>query len=112
MARYRPDHPSFARFMVSEQSRRPAIEVAKKIAEDARATAPRGDGPGPHMADQYRVNEDPAPVNITPGGPRVGAEVFNDDINATRVEFGNAKVEKQRPLGKAGDKYHVPKGLR
>ncbi len=112
MARYKPDNESFGRFMLSQQARRPVAEVAAKIAADAAQNGRRGEGEGPHYTDQYKVNAESEPVNIEPGGPRVGAEVFNDNIQATRDEFGNKRNPKVRPLGKAGDKYHVPKGVR
>ena len=98
---YKPNHKEFGEFILSEQARRPAIEAAQHIAEIARARAPRGEGPGPHMADQYKVNENPAPV-VLAGNPRAGAEVFNEDINATRNEFGNKRTKAHRTLGKAG----------
>lgn len=112
MARYKANNESFGRFMLSEQARRPVVEIAHKIAAEAKANGRRGNTAGPHYVDQYDVVATAPPVDIAPGGPRVGADVKNDNIQATRDEFGNARTPKVRPLGKAGDKYHVPKGMR
>jgi hypothetical protein len=101
---YKPDHKSFGAFLLSEQSRRPAVQAAHAIAELATATTKRSKGDGPHLADNYKVNDKTAPVIAGDATPRVGAEVYNDLSYAAAHEFGRGRDDKKgpRPLGKAG----------
>jgi len=102
---YRPDHRSMAAFLLSEQSRDPAVKAAHDIRDIAQATAPRSsdpDGEATHMADEFKVNAKSKPVPVG-GNPRVGAEVYNEDPAAAPQEFGNSHVRNpSRTLGKAG----------
>lgn len=94
-------YPGMAAFLLSDQARDPAVAAAKDIAAIARGTAPRSKGPGPHMADQFKVNPKSAPVSIG-GNPRVGAEVYNEAEGAVQSEFGGYHTTRHRMLGKAG----------
>jgi hypothetical protein len=102
---YKPDHKSFARFLLSDQARDPAVKAAHDIRDIAEATAPRSsdpDGEATHMADEFKVNSASPPV-VAGGNPRVGAEVYNSDPAAAPQEFGNARVRNpSRTLGRAG----------
>ncbi len=95
---YKPDHESFGRFLLSEQARDPAVEAAHNIVTLAQMRAGKDTG---KTAESYKVNENPPPVTLQ-GNPRATADVYSDDINATRIEFGNKRTRAQRPLGKAG----------
>lgn len=102
---FKPDHKSFGEFLVSDQARDPAVKAAGDIAELAAKASPRSkathkDGT-PHMADDFHVNSETAPV-VVGGNPRVGAEVFNPNRAAAPNEFGGPKNRRHRMLGKAG----------
>lgn len=111
--RYRPHHgagptkdnpyPGMRAFLLSDQAREPAIAAGRDIAALAKTTSPRSSGPGPHMADQFKVNEKSAPVKIG-GNPRVGVEVYNEDRAAAPNEFGGKYNKRHRMLGRAGAK--------
>lgn len=111
---YKPDHVEMGKFMISEQARKPAVEVARAIVTDLAATVTRSrSNTGTHLADDYHVNENPPPVLMGEEAPRSGAEVWSDNPAAAPEEFGGrggAKNKPRRWLGKAGAKYHVPMG--
>jgi hypothetical protein len=94
-----------AKFLLSQQSRDPAVKAAHDIRDIAEATAPRSTADREdvtHMADEFKVNEKSKPVSVG-GNPRVGAEVYNSDEAAAPQEFGNARVRNpSRTLGRAG----------
>jgi hypothetical protein len=107
---YKPDHAGMQAFMLSDQARQPCVEVAKKIAEDLAVRVKRTKGTGGkdgHLADSYKVNENPAPVTLGEN-PRVGAEVYSEHPAAAPEEFGGKKNKARHWLAKAGNRYHVP----
>jgi len=106
---YHPDHPSFAKFLLSEQSRGPAMEAANDIANIARETAPRdkdADSNKVSFWNSFKAQKQPTPwVNTGTGAPnpRAIAVVVNDAPHAAAVEFGNRRTPRaHRTLGKAG----------
>jgi hypothetical protein len=101
--------PEMQKFMLSEQARRPCIQVAQAIVADLAVTVTRSRNTGTHLADDYHVNEHPAPF-VMGGTPRAGAEVYSSNSAAAPEEFGGRKNKPRRWLGKAGAKYHVPLG--
>jgi hypothetical protein len=110
---YKKNLPDMQKFMLSEQARRPCVEVAKAIVAELAVTVTRSKSTkGVHLADDYHVNEHPEPV-VLGGAPRVGAEVYSSNPAAAPEEFGGkggARNKPRRWLGKAGAKYHVPMG--
>jgi hypothetical protein len=107
---YKPDHEEFQRFILSEQARQPAVEVANDIVKRLRVTVKRSNGTGGadgHLADSFKVNENSAPVTLGEN-PRVGAEVYSDHPAAAAEEFGGKRNKPRHWLRKAGNKYHVP----
>lgn len=107
--KYIPDHKGMAEFMLSEQARRPCVEVAAKIVADLAVTVTRSSGAGEHLADSFKVNAESAPVTMGES-PRAGAEVYSEDPAAAPEEFGGKRNKAQHWLLKAGLKYHVPFG--
>jgi hypothetical protein len=99
MSRYKPNHKSFARFMVSEQVREPVRKVAHLIEADAKADTPVRTG---ELASSYEVNDITVPIN---GDAHGAAEVRNTDRKAAANEFGNKRMPGRRMLGKAASKY-------
>lgn len=115
-ARYRPNHKSFGRFILSNQAYDPVRKAANDIRDRARETATKRTG---DMAKSYRVvkGELPGPVKHN---PRAYADVINDDPAAIPDEFGRGpgkgkmgpRREGNRTLRKAADAAGpvVPKG--
>jgi hypothetical protein len=107
---YKKNLPEMQKFMLSEQARKPCVEVAQAIVAQLAATVTRSsDTKGTHLADDYHVNAQSAPV-VLGEAPRVGAEVYSSNAAAAPEEFGGRKNKPRRWLGKAGAKYHVPLG--
>jgi len=110
--RIKNPHPGMAALLLSDQSADPAIKAAKEIARIAQATAPRSSGPGPHMADQYEVNEVLVTAPTVPAkNPRKGAEVTNSAPGAVQTEFGGKRNVKHRQLLKAGAAVGEARGV-
>lgn len=95
---YKPNHVEFGKFILSEQARDPAVEAAHNIITLVKLRAGKETG---KTIESYKVNEKPEPL-VVGGNPRATADVYSDEINATRIEFGNARTKAQRPLGRAG----------
>lgn len=107
---YKPDHAGMQAFMLSEQARKPCIEVAERIVADLVIKVKRSSGSGGedgHLADSFKVNTHSAPVTLGEA-PRVGAEVYSDHPAAAPNEFGGKKNRPKHYLAKAGNRYHVP----
>lgn len=85
---FKPDHKTFGEFILSEQARKPAVEASNDIADHARDLAPRGEGPGPHYADAFRVVPSGS-YTAQNGNRRSIALVTNDNDAAAANEFGN-----------------------
>ena len=98
---YKANHRSFGRFMISERMRSVTADVARAIAEAAKPLTPVGPGDGPHMADQYEVNEAAGTLKVG-GNIRVKVDVVNSSGHAAEVEFGSKNNKRSRPLGRAG----------
>lgn len=81
--------------MLSEQMRDATAEVATDIANVTASKSARGEGPGPHMADQWAVNRE-AGIRKVGRNLRVQVTVFNPDIAAAAQEFGNGPRRGQR----------------
>lgn len=111
--KYVPDNKSFGKFMMSEEPRHAANQVAQAIVDDLKVTVTRSsrvDKDG-HLADSYKVDEHAEPVSID-GNPRVGSAVYTDHPAGPPEEFGGrgrAGNTAKRWLGKAGAKFHVGK---
>lgn len=101
---YRENRADMAKLLMSDQTRGPAVEAARVIAAVARENARRSKGPGPHLADSYKVNERGTPwVSKEHGNPHATAEVYSENEAAAPNEFGNATFRRpNRPLGRAG----------
>lgn len=115
-ARFRPDHVSFGKFILSEQVRDPVEEVARDIMLVAKAGTPRsgahrtGRKAGtPHMQDLYRVIREAGVIKVD-RALRVKVEVVNDDPESALVEFGSAYNVRRRMLGRAGAAFGDFKG--
>lgn len=110
---YKKNLAEMGKFMLSEQARKPCVEVAQAIVAELATTVTRSRSTkGTHLADDYHVNAESAPV-VLGEAPRVGAEVYSSNEAAAPEEFGGKGGAKNRPrrwLGKAGAKYHVPMG--
>lgn len=97
---YRPNNESFGEFMVSEQMRDVTAEAAGDVVAIVREIAPRSDGPGPHMADEYHVDREAGERRIG-RNIRVRVDVFNTNPAAAANEFGTRRNRRSRPLGRA-----------
>ena len=118
-------HQSMAEFLLSPQLMKPVLKAAADIADDARAII---------VAEAYdtgalleSVNSGPAEPMVFNGNPRVAAAVTmhggiyrrakdpESSVGAV-VEFGNSQTrgkgpaQQVRPLWRAGQPYHSPKG--
>jgi hypothetical protein len=114
-ARFRPDHKSFGKFILSDQVRDPVHEIAEAIMLTAKANTPRapehrrgrrvfrnsGVGPPPHMQDLYRVERNAGTIKVDKAF-RVKVEVHNDDPESALVEFGSAYNVARHMLARAG----------
>jgi hypothetical protein len=115
-ARFRPDHKSFGKFILSEGMRDVTAEVAGDIMLLAKANTPRsaahrtGRKKGtPHMQDLYRVVREAGVIKVDKA-LRVKVEVVNDDPESALVEFGSAHNKRRRMLGSAGAAFGDYKG--
>jgi hypothetical protein len=106
-ARYKPNHAGMRRFLNSKQAQDPVVAVAEAIAEVAKANSVRSNRPGPHMADQFKVERVKLPVS---GELRGAARVTNSDPAAVPNEFGGKKNKAHRMLGRAGAQFGDAKG--
>lgn len=89
--RYKENHDSFGKLMVSEQILKVAREAGENVVIEATALAPtssaaeKGAGDGSHYKDHFNI----APkVVFIKGNPRAAVEVVNDANYAAQVEFG------------------------
>lgn len=111
-ARFRPDHKSFGKFILSEQVRDPVTEVADAIMVTAISNTPRSGGgvrvvKGEvirHMQDEYEVIREAGIIKVDRAF-RVKVEVINKSPHSAAVEFGNRITRARRPLGRAGAIY-------
>lgn len=96
----------FGGFMMSPQSRRPAIAAATRGVFLALAISPRSESDGDHYADHFHVDAHSPPVLVRDRSyvnPRVGARIVNTSDHAAAVEFGNSHARRHhRVLGRVG----------
>lgn len=95
---FRPDHSQgtgFGGFIRSDQVRDPTAAIAQEIAKAVGAASARSEGPGPHMADLWKVKKNAGLVKVA-GNIRVRVDVFNPDIAAAAQEFGAGPRRGQR----------------
>jgi hypothetical protein len=106
---YRPDHKSFAAFLISDQMRDVTAEVAEDVAIAAAAMTRKGKDNTPHkrMAESYRVEKHAGVIKVGKGyaNTRVLVKVVNDDPRSAAEEFGGKYQTRQRMLGRAGAKF-------
>jgi hypothetical protein len=101
---------SMTELLLSPQVMKPVFQAAQDIREAAQALALAEAVHTGEYADSFTV-EPQAPI-IIDGNPRVAFRVVNDDEAAAPVEFGNVRIGPgKRILGRAGQPWHVPKGL-
>lgn len=100
-AKYKPDYREFHRFATSDQMLEPLYLAAHVVRGVAQSIAPRSDGPGPHYADEFKVDTSPNNLKIGRFSRRI-VVVVNENKAAAPNEFGNRHVKGQHPLGKAG----------
>lgn len=101
---YSPDHKEFGQFIRSDQMRDVTAEVAEDMAARMRAEAPRSRGPGPHMADQFKVKK-AAGFGKVSGNVRVKVEIFNSDIAAAANEYGLRNTPRRRTMARVAGKF-------
>lgn len=99
---FKPDHKGIGRFMLSEQARRPAVQIAHEIIPVAKASTPIQSG---DLVGSYKVDERPPPAFVLPGGYRAVAKVTNTAPHAAAVEFGNKRSRARRMLGRAAAQF-------
>ncbi len=108
---YRPDHSQaggIGGLLRSKQIRQVVGVAARNVAAHAARLTDRSDGPGPHLADNYKIDYDAGLVKVS-GNLRVNVEVYNDLPHAGIEEFGNETRAGKRMLGRAGSivgEYH------
>ena len=128
IATYRRDRPNdfrrhsdgsapFSSFAVSDQLRRPTLQLAHVIVTVARRMAPRHTG---EYAASFAINTRTKEFVFKPRGyprqRRAVVEVINTDSKSPAIEFGNADLPQgggnrpQRILLKAGLKVGSPPG--
>lgn len=100
-AKFKPDYRAFDRFATSDQMLEPLYKAAHDIRAIASATSPRSDGPGPHYADEYKVDSRPQLLRIGRFRRRI-VTVVNESDHAAALEFDNKRTKGGHHLGKAG----------
>jgi hypothetical protein len=100
-ARFVPNYREFDKFATSNQMLEPVYQAGHDVRQLASQIAPRSDGPGPHYADQFKVNASAGSIRIG-RFRRVIVEVVNEDKAAAPNEFGNQHMSGSHPLGRAG----------
>lgn len=107
---FRPNHSledGVGGLLRSSQMRDVTERVAIAIARRAAELTPRSDGPGPHMADQYKVIREAGLLTVGERyrNPRVMVRIDNLSGHAAAVEFGGSRNKERRPLRTAGLEY-------
>jgi hypothetical protein len=100
-ARFKPDYRGFDKFATSDQMLRPLYQAAHDIRRIAKATSPRSNGPGPHYADEYKVDSRPQNLMIGRFRRRI-VTVVNESPKAAPNEFDNKRSKGGHYLAKAG----------
>lgn len=100
-AKFKPDHKEFTRFATSDQMLEPLYQAAHEIRAIAQATSPRSDGPGPHYADEYKVDASAGNLRIGAFSRRI-VTIVNENAHAAPNEFANKNSRGGHYLAKAG----------
>lgn len=100
-AKFKPDYKAFDRFATSDQMLEPLYQAAQDVRKIAAATSPRSAGPGPHYADEYKVDSRPSVLRIGRFRRRI-VTVVNESRKAAPNEFDNKRSKGGHYLGKAG----------
>lgn len=100
-AKFKPDYKAFDRFATSDQMLEPLYKAAHDIRDKAENNSPRSDGPGPHYADQYKVDSRPQVLRIKRFRRRI-VTVVNESDKAAALEFDNKHSKGGHYLAKAG----------
>lgn len=95
-------------FLMSDRVQDVAIAAAKDIAGGASAIVAAEASDTGELARSYEVHE--TSPEVIDGHPRRTAIIVNNDRAATPIEFGNSRTPAHRPLQRAGEPYHTPKG--
>jgi hypothetical protein len=100
-AKFRPDHKAFTEFATSDQMLEPLYQAAHDVRMIAQATSPRSNGPGPHYADEYKVDAGAGNLRIGRYSRRI-VTVVNESKKAAPNEFDNRRSKGGHYLAKAG----------
>lgn len=100
-AKFKPDYREFHRFATSDQMLEPLYVAAHAIRTIAAATSPRSNGPGPHYADEYKVDTSPHNLKIGRFSRRI-VTIVNESPKAAPNEFDNRRSKGGHYLAKAG----------
>lgn len=109
---FRPNHSykdGFGGFATSDEVRDVVTEVAGDMKDAIAAASSRSEGPGPHMADRWRVRKQ-AGQRILIGktghrNRRVRVDIYNRDIAAAAQEFGFRGHERTRVMMRIAGQY-------
>lgn len=100
-AKFKPDYKAFDRFATSDQMLEPLYKAAHDIRAIAEGISPRSAGPGPHYADEYKVDTRPNNLRIGRFRRRI-VTVVNESPKAAPNEFDNKRSKGGHYLGRAG----------
>ena len=100
-AKFKPDHRAFTEFATSDQMLEPLYKAAHDVRSVAQAISPRSNGPGPHYADEYKVDASAGNLRIGRFSRRI-VVVLNESPKAAPNEFDNRRKKGGHYLAKAG----------
>jgi len=100
-AKFQPDYKEFDRFATSDQMLEPLYLAAHAVRGVAAAISPRSNGPGPHYADEYRVDSSAGNLRIGRFRRRI-VVVVNESPKAAPNEFDNRRSKGGHYLARAG----------
>lgn len=101
---YKMNNRSFGAFMRSDQMRDVTVDVAEDIVPYAVALTPRSDGPGPHVADDFKVKREAGLIRVA-GNIRVRVDIENNNDAAAVNEFGGPNNRRVRMLARAASEF-------
>lgn len=110
-AKFKPDYRGFHKFATSDQMLEPLYQAAHDIRLIAKATSPRSNGPGPHYADQYKVDTRPQNLVIGRFARRI-VTIVNESPKAAPNEFDNKRSKGGHYLAKAGARIGDYRGVK
>lgn len=100
-AKYKPDYRGFKEFAESDQMLEPLYKAAHDVRIVAQTISPRSNGPGPHYADEYKVDAGAGTLRIGRFSRRI-VTVVNESKKAAPNEFDNKHSKGGHYLAKAG----------